>query len=180
MVIWQVCETINHQQKKEQKPATNILHHVIEHMYIHVYSICALCAHCAHALAGQLKFSLLRAGKVQDYEVIMIWAVCCMVFFFFFRLGEILLPSGCTYDSNIHLSVGDVAVDNVEDPKMVQISLKHSKTDQFGQGSKTYLGRIKNDLCPVAAILTYLALRGKIQGHFSYFRMGRLQLRTTL
>lgn len=101
-------------------------------------------------------------------------------FFGFFRLGEILLPSGCTYDSNIHLSVGDVAVDNVEDPKMVQISLKHSKTDQFGQGSKTYLGRIKNDLCPVAAILTYLALRGKMQGHFSYFRMGWLQLRTTL
>ena len=44
------------------------------------------------------------------------------------------------------------------------ISLKHSKTDQFGQGSKIYLGRTKNDLCPVAAILAYLALRGNIQG----------------
>ena len=63
--------------------------------------------------------------------------------FGFFRLGEILLQSGCTYDSNIHLSVGDVAVDNVEDLKMVQISLKHFKTDQFGQGSKIYVGRTK-------------------------------------
>ena len=75
-------------------------------------------------------------NKAQEYEVIMFWAVCCTAFFGFFRLGEILLPSGCTYDSNIHLSVGDVAVDSIEDPKMVQVSLKHSKTDQFGQGSK--------------------------------------------
>ena len=89
------------------------------------------------------------------------WAVCCTAFFGFFRLGEILLLPGSTYDSNIHLSVGDVAVDNVEDPKMLQISLRHSKT---GQGSKIYLGRTKNDLCPVATILAYLALRGNIQG----------------
>ena len=102
----------------------------------------------------------------------MYWAVCCTAFFGFFRLGEILLPSGSTYDSNIHLSVGDVAVDNVEDPKMVQISLRHSKTDQFGQGSKIYLGRTKNDLCPVAAILAYLALRGNIQGPLFRFQNG--------
>ena len=96
----------------------------------------------------------------------MFWAVCCTAFFGFFRLDEILLPSGSTYDSNIYLSVGDVAVDSVGNPKMIQISLRHSKTDQFGQGSKIYLGRTKNDLCPAATILAYLAkaLRGNIQG----------------
>ena len=111
-------------------------------------------------------------NKAQEYEVIMFWAVCCTAFFGFFRLGEILLQSGCTYDSNIHLSVGDVAVENVEDPKMVQISLKHSKTDQFGQGSKIYLGRTRNDLCPVAAILAYLVLRGNMQGPIFRFQNG--------
>ena len=100
-------------------------------------------------------------NKAQDYEVIMFWAVCCTAFF---RLGEILLSSGSTYDSNIHPSVGDVAVDSVKNPKMIQISLRHSKTNQFGQGSKIHLGRTKNDLCPVAAILAYLALRGNVQG----------------
>ena len=95
-----------------------------------------------------------------------------MAFFGFFRLGEILLQSGCTYDSNIHLSVGDIAVDNVEDPKMVQINLKHSKTGQFGQRSEIYLGRTKNDLCPVTAILAYLAFRGNIQGPLFMFQNG--------
>ena len=95
-----------------------------------------------------------------------------MAFFGFFGLGEILLPSGSTYDSNIHLSVGDVAVDSVENPKMIQISLRHSETDQFGQGSKIYLGRTKNGLCPVAAILAYLAVRKNIQGPLFRFQNG--------
>ena len=54
-------------------------------------------------------------NKGQDYELIRFWhAVCCTAFFVFFR--EILLH---TYDSNIHLSVGDVAVDSVKNPKMI-------------------------------------------------------------
>ena len=36
--------------------------------------------------------------------------MCCTAVFGFFRLGEILLPSGCTYDSNIHLSDGGLAL----------------------------------------------------------------------
>ena len=40
---------------------TCIYYSICIYMYIHVYSICALRAHCAHALAGPLKFSLLRA-----------------------------------------------------------------------------------------------------------------------
>ena len=57
-------------------------------------------------------------------------------FFGFFRLGEILLPSGCTYDSNIHLSVGDVAVDNVEDPKWSKLALSTPRLINLARGQK--------------------------------------------
>ena len=42
-------------------PPILLYYTILQHMYIHVYSICALRVHCAHAQAGPLKFSLLRA-----------------------------------------------------------------------------------------------------------------------
>ena len=39
-----------------------------------------------------------------------------------------------------------------------------SKTDQFCQGATVILGSTGADLCPVAALLDYLAVRGEIAG----------------
>ena len=41
------------------------------------------------------------------------------------------------------------------------IHLRKSKTDQVSRGVDIYLGRTDEDLCPVAALLAYLALRGR-------------------
>ena len=44
------------------------------------------------------------------------------------------------------------------------INLRQSKTDVFGAGFTLYVGATKDILCPVAAVLAYLALRPSMLG----------------
>ena len=100
----------------------------------------------------------------------MIWAASLVCFFGFMRSGEITIPSQTAYDPTAHLNLADVSVDDPDHPTIVQLSIKQSKTDPFRQGVKIYLGTTGNTLCPVTALLNYLAVRGKQPGllfHFS-------------
>ena len=96
-------------------------------------------------------------------DKLVLWAMC---FFGFFRLGEQLLESQSAFRQSIHLAWGDVAVDSQDKPSMAQIHLKISKTDQFGTGARIVLGREQSALCPVAALLGYIAARGDKPGPF--------------
>ena len=98
------------------------------------------------------------AYRPTEYAIIMFWAVA---FFGFFRLGEILMPPGEAYDSTSHLSATDVAN---------KIRLKQSKTDEFGKGVMVYIARTDTDLCPIAAIVAFMALRGNNPGPFFQHR----------
>lgn len=80
----------------------------------------------------------------------MLWAACCLGFFAFLRVGEMTIPSDSEYDPEVHLSVGDIVVDDASKPSQVQIRIRQSKTDPFRQGVS---GRTGSDLCPVAALL---------------------------
>ena len=99
-------------------------------------------------------------------ERVAMWAICCSAFFGFFRLGELLMVSPAEFNTAIHLAWGDVAVDSVDNPQMIQIHLKQSKTDQFGKGVDVVLGGTGTDLCPVAALLGYIMVRGAQPGPF--------------
>ena len=79
--------------------------------------------------------------RAKDPDIKMLWAAATMCFFGFFRSGEITIPNAKSYKQEAHLSWGDVAVDSQGAPTMVQVSLKRSKTDQFGRGTKVYIGR---------------------------------------
>ena len=46
----------------------------------------------------------------------------------------------------------------------MRIRLKQSKTDQQRVGVDLYVGRTFNNLCPVAAMLAYLVIRGQTDG----------------
>jgi hypothetical protein len=102
----------------------------------------------------------------------MLWAACCTAFFGFFRMGEITAPSAQTYDSNSHLTVSDVAVDDNSNPTVVRVHLKRTKTSQYS-GIDVYLGRTDNELFPVAALLAYIAARGMSPGPLFRFQDGR-------
>ena len=54
----------------------------------------------------------------------------------------------------------DIAVNSTQHPSLIQEALRGSKTDQARQGIKLYVDRTNTELCPVAAVLTYLAVRG--------------------
>ena len=94
-----------------------------------------------------------------------LWAISASAFFGFFRLGE-LLPDTTTFNAAVHLAWGDVAVNSTSNPNMIQFHLKRSKCDQFGAGSDVVVGRTDAELCPVLAMLHYLASRGDRPGTF--------------
>ena len=102
--------------------------------------------------------------QVDNFNVSMFWDACCVGFFGFLRAGEFTVASAATYDPAVHLSVEDVSVDSREAPSRVRLIIKQSKTDPFRTGAVVFLGRTTNDLCPVAAVLAYLARRGSTPG----------------
>ena len=76
----------------------------------------------------------------------MLWAACCICFFVFLRVGEMSVPSDNEYDPAVHLSVGDIPVDNPREPSMVRIHIKQSKTDPFRKGINLFVGKTSSDL----------------------------------
>ena len=93
--------------------------------------------------------------------------------FSFFRLGELLPESQTAFDSGTHLAWGDMAMDSRENPVVLKIHLKRSKTDQFGTGANIVLGRTGCELCPVAALLGYVVQRGTTPGPLFLNRSAR-------
>ena len=68
-----------------------------------------------------------------------------------------------TYDPSVHLSFSDIAVDNLERPAVLRLTIKQSKTDQFWKGVDLFLGKTDTDIRPVRALLNYLILHGTAQ-----------------
>lgn len=98
--------------------------------------------------------------NAQQYEQLLIWAACCLGYFAFMRSGELTIPAGVTFDPTIHLTPKDITVDDIHQPTILRIHLKASKTDVTRQGVDLFVGRTRNSLCPVVAMLRYLAVRG--------------------
>ena len=95
----------------------------------------------------------------------MLWAVACTCFFKIFWTGRVTSAyTGRGFDIQLHLAVSDLAVDNPTDPRILQIHLKWSKTDQFHTGTNVCIGHTGDEICPVAALMAYLAVRGMKQG----------------
>ena len=116
----------------------------------------------AHVL-GRIREVLISS---QHPERVLLWAISCTAFFGFFRLGELLVDSLEAFNPATGLAWGDVAVDSESNPTMIRIHLKKSKCDQLGAGVDIIVGRTGSDLCPVAALLKYIALRQDRPGPF--------------
>ena len=63
-----------------------------------------------------------------------------------------------------------LGIDNLKNPSVLQVMIKQSKTDLFRRGVSLYVGRTGMDLCPVAAMLSYLELRGGKPGPLFLFQ----------
>ena len=111
---------------------------------------------------------------------VMLWAACCVGFFGFLRSGEFTAPEKEEFDSGVHLSFKDIAIDNASDPRVISVRIKQSKTDPFRQGVTIFLGRTDAIICPVAALLAYLARRGSGDGPLFRFKNGQPLTRSRL
>ena len=112
-----------------------------------------------------------RAGEEADMK--MLWAACCLGFFAFLRAGEFTVPSDTEFDEEVHLTWNDVSIDDPGSPSFLRVHIKQSKTDPFREGTYLYVGRTGTELCPVAAILEYMCLRGQGRGPLFRFKDGR-------
>lgn len=63
-----------------------------------------------------------------------------MCFFGFLRFGEVVSPSDSGFDPAYHLSVNDVWMDANDQPRLLQVLIKASRTDPLHERS-AYLPR---------------------------------------
>lgn len=110
--------------------------------------------------------------ELGEHDATMLWAAAAMCFFGFLRAGEVVVPSDSSFDPSIHLTVADVSVDSHTSPSYLAVRIKASKTDPFRQGVTIYLGRTNYRICPVAAVLSYLAKGGQRWAHCLHSMMG--------
>ena len=103
----------------------------------------------------------------------MLWAACCLGFFSFLRSGELTAPEVGDFNPGQHLSFSDILVYNPSDPRSLAVQIKQSKTDQLRQGIAVFVGKTGTILCPVAAVLVYLALCGPGEGPVFQFESGQ-------
>ena len=96
-----------------------------------------------------------------------------MAFFGFLRAGELTVPGDNAYDPAVHLNHMDITVDNPDNPRVVRITIKQSKTDPFRKGIDLYLGRTFTDLCPVTSLMNYLFMGHTREGPLFRFKDGR-------
>lgn len=111
-----------------------------------------------------------QSGPSIDHR--MLWAAVTLAFFGFMRAGELTTPSENAFDPLVHPTLEDVSVDEVLNPRSVKLRLKASKTDPFRRGVDIVVGTTGNKLCPVSAMLSYLAVRSKKSGPLFQFANG--------
>ena len=102
------------------------------------------------------KLQAALAAHEDQYTGRLLWAACCLGFFGFMRCGEFLVTKAGEQPAVL---AGDVAVDSHSNPTMLRVFLRRAKCDPFGNGANIYIGVTGSALCPVAAILRYLAVR---------------------
>ena len=111
-------------------------------------------------------------GLSQDH--VMLWAAVTLCFFGFLRSGEVTVLSDSAFDPATHIMFEDINVDDTTNPTLLKLRLKASKTDPFRKGIDVVVGRTNNELCPVAAVLAHLAVRGNGLGFLFKFQDGKL------
>ena len=113
--------------------------------------------------------------KPEDGNRTLLWAIAAICYFGFFRLGELL--SSQDKPSRLPPQWGEVAFNHGTAPTIVRVHLKFAKCDQFGQGADVFIGQSGNAICPIAACLSYVAVRGDQPGPFFVKRDGRPMLK---
>ena len=130
------------------------------------------------AILRKLREVWLSSPVSRDYR--MLWAASLLGFYGFLRAGEFIIPLDKAFDPACHLRMSDITIDSYENPSVLCVTIKKSKTDPFRHGVKLFIGRNLSDLCPVDAMLAYLPQRGNAKGPLFIFESGAPFMRQRL
>ena len=100
----------------------------------------------------------------SEHNTVMLWATCCTAFCGFLRTGEITVPSDSGFDPCTHLSLADVAFDHGYRPYPATDIYQAVEDRPLSKEVTLTLGRTQAQLCPVAAMASYLVKRGQEPG----------------
>ena len=78
--------------------------------------------------------------------------------------GKVTVENEASYDCNTHISFSDLAVDNAASPSVISLNIKCSKTDQGRVGCQVVLGKTRDDLSLIVALLDCLTRGGDKPG----------------
>ena len=104
------------------------------------------------------KLKQVWSSHSADPDIIMMWAACCLGFL---RCGEF---TSTKEGHSAPLQVNGVRVDDHHKPTCISLFLSKSKTDPYSKGITLFVGATGSLLCPVAAVLAYLAIRPSTPG----------------
>ena len=113
--------------------------------------------------------AILRALNVvwsldeDQFAASMLWVASCPCFCFLWS-GEVVVPSDSSFDAAAHLCFGDITINSCAEPSAMTVHLKSSKTDPLRRGVSLVFGTGNTEICPVAAVLSYMVRRGLTSG----------------
>ena len=110
-------------------------------------------------ITNSLMLVLQSALAVPLVDHIMFWAACCTAFFGFLRVSEFTCSG--VFVPGRHLGFGDIEWDAVGHYRLF---LHTSKTDRIHHGCTILIGPSGHQICPVAAMSRYFAIRGSTPG----------------
>jgi len=84
------------------------------------------------------------------------------------RAEEAVIESDSAFNASQHLSFANIA-----QPSFIKVRIKQSKTDPFRVGVDVIIGHTGGKLCPVPAVLNYLAKKGPGPGLLFRFEDGQ-------
>ena len=85
-------------------------------------------------------------------------------------MGELTVLSPTAFHPSTHITIRDIVIDKRDNPSLIQIHLKVSKTDQERKGVSIFIGKTGDDICPVAALTAYLATQDRGDGPLFQFK----------
>ena len=116
------------------------------------------------SILRQLKASLQAHRDLNRFDKRLLWSAFTLAFYGFLRGGELTCPSATQFNPARHLSMYDVTVSN----SALNLTIKASKTDQFGKSVTRTIPATRTSTCPVKAMQQYLQLR-KCRGYGPLF-----------
>ena len=92
----------------------------------------------------------------SSHERLMLKAAMLLAFYGFLRCAEFTTPAA-GFNSSVHATRSSVKWSAQDGKTSLMFFLKQSKTDPFGKGVTIHIGKAAPPLCPVSAMLAYLA-----------------------